>query len=90
MTRGNQIRVEQLSFFDRINGVSSDRLQQALYVIYGAEIYQDYQQASVVYQYPGSETLEEPAEPEQTLPAPDIPIAESIQGEVRQGDRYGY
>jgi len=94
--RGNQIRVEQLSFFDRINGVSFDRLQQALYVIYGAEIYQDYQQASVVYQYPGLESLEgrenleESTESEPSPASSSTPTTDFIQGEIRRGDRYGY
>ena len=84
---GNLIRLEQLSFFDRINGVSPTRLQEALHVIYGAEIYEDYQQASIVYQYPN---LEPDLENLETESAQETPLQASIQGEIRQGDRYAY
>lgn len=77
----NLIRMEQLSFFDRTTGVSPSRLQHALQVIYGPDVYQDYQQASVVYQYP--DLVE-------TEPESDAPLRELLQGEVRQGERYGY
>lgn len=80
---GNLIRMEQLSFFDRTTGVSPFRLQEAIQVIYGAEVYQDYQQASIVYQYPDSASAAMPPEPE-------TPLRELLQGEVRQGDRYAY
>lgn len=80
---GNLIRVEQLSFFDRTIDVSPSRLQEALRVIYGDDIYQDYQQARVVYQYPDSANPNAAQESE-------TPLQASLRGEVRQGQRYAY
>lgn len=82
-SQGGIIRTEQIALFDRINGVSRDRLEQALQVIYGNDLYEDYQQASTVYQYPAPEQI---AEAEHQ----DAPLQESLQGEVRQGDRFAY
>lgn len=68
------IRTEQISLFDTVNGVSAERLENSLRVIYGPEVYQDYSQAELVYDYP--------------VPDSDSPL--SLRGEVRQGDRYAY
>lgn len=81
-TRG-VIRTEQVTLFDRTNGVSQARLEDSLRVIYGEEIFQDYQQAAPVYQYPTSELENEAVNQ-------DAPLLEFLQGEVRQGDRFGY
>lgn len=77
------IRSEQISFFDMINGVTRDRLEESLRSIYGVELYQDYAQAQVVYQYPSPETLSQ-AENQ------NAPLLAALQGEIRQGDRYAY
>lgn len=81
-TRG-VIRTEQITLFDRINGVSKNRLENSLGGIYGVDILQDYQQAAVVYQYP-TPALEDAAVNQ------DAPLLDFMQGEVRQGDRFGY
>jgi hypothetical protein len=52
------IRKEQIAFYDVVNGISPDRLEESLRTIYGADIYQDYLQARVVYQYPSREQTE--------------------------------
>ncbi|NJR66713.1 MAG: hypothetical protein HC772_17615 [Leptolyngbyaceae cyanobacterium CRU_2_3] len=77
------IRTERISLFDTTNGVSRDRLEDSLRVIYGDDIYQDYQQAQVVYQYPTPQMLSEA----QNQAAP---LRGSIQGEIRQGGRFAY
>lgn len=81
-TRGI-IRTERLSLFDRTNGVSRTRLEESLQIIYGAEIFQDYQQANVVYQYPTLAIQEEAVNQA-------APLMSALQGEVRMGDRFGY
>jgi hypothetical protein len=78
-----RIRSESIELFDAINGMSMERLEETLRIIYGVDIYQDYAQATVVYDYP---------QPLNTL---DIgvhltPLLLAQQGEVRLGERYGY
>ncbi len=46
------IRSERLEFYDAIEGVSAERLVESLRIIYGVDIYQDYQRARVLYTYP--------------------------------------
>lgn len=77
------IQMEQISLFDRTNGVSQIRLEDSLHIIYGPEVYNDYEQAQVVYEYPTVEMLN--ASQNQ-----DAPLLEFLQGEVRQGDRFAY
>jgi hypothetical protein len=79
----NIIRREQISFYDVINGISTDRLEESLRVIYGADIYQDYFLARVIYQYPS---------PEQVALAQrqNLPLLSARRGELRLGDRFGY
>jgi hypothetical protein len=79
----NIIRREQISFYDVINGISTDRLEESLRVIYGADIYQDYFLARVIYQYPS---------PEQVALAQrqNLPLLAARRGELRLGDRFGY
>ncbi|XHX80319.1 MAG: hypothetical protein RBJ76_10435 [Stenomitos frigidus ULC029] len=80
---GGIIRTEEISFFDMQNGVSRDRLQESLRVIYGPTIYQDYAQAKTVYAYP-------------TAPKTDTALnrqgasLSTLQGEVREGEQYAY
>lgn len=77
------IRSEQITFFDIINGVTRNRLEESLRVIYGPEIYQDYEQARVAITYPGIEEINRSRnQPNQLLTA--------LQGELRVGDRYAY
>jgi hypothetical protein len=81
--RGGLIRMEQMLFFDRINGVSQSRLENSLQVIYDADVFEDYQRARVVYRYPTPETFN-------AAQNRRSPLLESLQGEVRRGDRFAY
>ncbi|NJL86823.1 MAG: hypothetical protein HC886_14015 [Leptolyngbyaceae cyanobacterium SM1_1_3] len=73
-----QIRTERIALFDMINGVSFNRLEESLRVIYGTDIFSDYQRSQPVYVYPTA----------------DSPVSNNpnllIQGEIREGDRYAY
>jgi hypothetical protein len=80
---GGIIRTEETSFFDIQNGVTRDRLQEALRVIYGPTVYQDYAQAKILYAYPTQKTLDQAVNR-------DTPLLAALQGEVREGDRYAY
>jgi hypothetical protein len=77
------IRKERIEIFDTINGVSRDRLEEALRAIYGIDIYQDYQQGQTVYDYPTDDMV-------QQARARNTPILEARQGELRLGDRFAY
>ena len=77
------IRSERIELFDMINGVTPDRLQEYLRVIYGADIYQDFQQARVVYAYPSEAMVREARNQAE-------PLGEALRGELRLGDRYAY
>lgn len=84
-TEGNKdiIRTERIELFDLIDGVTANRLQESLRVIYGLAIYQDFQRARVVYAYP-SEAMVRQARNQAA------PLEEALQGELRLGDRYAY
>lgn len=77
------IRKEQIAFYDVINGISPDRLEESLRTIYGADIYQDYLQARIVYQYPSREQVE-------LSRRLGLPLLAARRGELRLGDRFGY
>nr|WP_315871081.1 hypothetical protein [Trichocoleus desertorum] len=77
------IRSERLSIFDMINGVTRDRLEESLRVIYGLDVYQDYEQANLVYSYPGEATAYQ-ARRRAT------PLMTALQGQLRMGNRYAY
>ena len=51
------IRSERIAMYDAINGMTFARLQESLRVIYGLEIYQDYDRAQVVYEYPNQKVI---------------------------------
>lgn len=78
-----KVRSESLQLFDMRNGVSKARLEEALRTIYGLEITRDYANAKGVYSYPSPQE-------ERTALQKDEPIAASLQGELRQGDRFAY
>ncbi len=80
---GGLIRSERLSIFDMINGVTPNRLQESLRVIYGLDVYQDFQRADVIYQYPAPQTIERARRERR-------PLRELIRGELRRGDRFAY
>lgn len=77
------IRSESVTLFDTVYGVSQQRLEESLNIIYGADLYQDYQQAAVVYQYPTAEMLNRAT-------TQNIPLLRFVEGEVRQGEQFAY
>lgn len=77
------VRTETLSFFDATNGVTRDRLEESLRVIYGLDIYQDFQQAQTTYRYPGPFDVAQARNRRTAIQA-------ARQGEVRLGDRFAY
>ncbi|MDB9303259.1 MULTISPECIES: hypothetical protein [Cyanophyceae] len=78
-----RIRSERLAMYDAINGMSFQRLQESLRVIYGLDIYQDFNRAQVVYEYPNQSAIN-------SARMARTPIREALQGELRLGDRYVY
>jgi len=80
----NLIRSEQIHFFDIINGVTRSRLEESLRSIYGPEIMRDYATAKRVYAYPTAAMVQR----SQGKNASQILWA--LQGELRQGKKYGY
>jgi hypothetical protein len=81
--RTGVVRSERFEIFDLVNGVNADRLQETLRIIYGLGIYQDFQQARVVYAYP-DEMLVNQARSQ------NAPLLEALQGELRLGKRFAY
>ena len=79
----SMIRSERLAMYDAINGMTFERLEESLRIIYGLGIYQDFNRAQVIYHYP-SESMINRARFAKT------PIREALQGELRVGDRYAY
>ncbi|MGJ5675522.1 MAG: hypothetical protein ACR9NN_18215 [Nostochopsis sp.] len=79
----SRIRSESLSMYDAINGMSFERLQESLRVVYGVDIYQDFKRAQVVYEYPIQNTVN-------SARFAKTPIREALRGELRLGDRYAY
>lgn len=77
------IRYERLAMYDAINGMSFQRLEESLRIIYGLEIYQDFNRAKIQYEYP-SQTVVNSARHAKTA------IREALKGELRVGDRYAY
>ncbi|GAA6619267.1 hypothetical protein [Scytonema sp. NUACC26] len=79
----SKIRNERITMFDAVNGMTFDRLQESLRSIYGLEIYQDFKNARVVYEYPNQSTVN-------ASRFAKTPIKEALQGQLRVGDRYAY
>lgn len=77
------IRSERLTFYDATNGVTPERLQESLRVIYGLEIYQDYQRARIVYVYPSPETVD-------LSRRQNLPLLAAQQGQLLLGERFAY
>lgn len=78
VTPGGVIRTERFSLFDLIHGVSAERLEESLRLIYGEPIFDDYRRASLIYQYPNSAAT--------PPPNPDLVLV----GDVREGEQYAY
>lgn len=79
----SRIRYERLAMYDAINGMSFQRLQESLRVIYGLDIYQDFKNAQIVYEYPNQSAIN-------SARFAKTPIREALKGELRVGDRYAY
>lgn len=79
----SRIRSERLSMYDAINGMSFERLEESLRVLYGLDIYQDFRRAQVIYEYPSQSTVN-------SARFAKTPIREALRGELRVGDRYAY
>jgi hypothetical protein len=77
------IRSERMSFYDKINGVTPERLRESLRAIYGPAIYQDFEQARVVYDYPVPQGIDLARRQNRLL-------EEARRGELRLGERYAY
>ena len=77
------IRSERMTMYDAVNGMTFERFQEALRVIYGLDIYQDFKNAQLLYQYPNQSAIN-------SARLAKTPIREALQGELRRGDRYAY
>ncbi|MCL1491896.1 MAG: hypothetical protein M1G31_14275 [Pseudanabaena sp. Salubria-1] len=83
-SEANLIRSEQIRIFDIINGVTRSRLEESLRSIYGPDIMRDYATAKRVYAYPTVAMLQ------RSQAKNASPILRALQGELRQGKKYGY
>jgi hypothetical protein len=79
----SKIRTERLAIFDAVNGITQQRLQESLRIIYGLDIYQDFERARVAYEYPSESAINEAR-------SAKTPIREALQGQLRIGDRFAY
>ncbi|ARV61739.1 hypothetical protein BZZ01_26730 [Nostocales cyanobacterium HT-58-2] len=79
----SKIRSERIAMYDAINGMTFERLQESLRIIYGLDIYQDFKSAQVVYEYPSQSAIN-------SARFAKTPIREALQGQLRVGDRYAY
>lgn len=79
----SQIRTERMTMYDGINGITFQRFQESLRVIYGLDIYQDYSRAQVIYQYPNQSAIN-------SARLAKTPLREALRGELRVGDRFAY
>ncbi|MGC1396180.1 MAG: hypothetical protein WA828_18115 [Coleofasciculaceae cyanobacterium] len=77
------IRSERLSFYDAINGVTLERLKESLRVIYGLELYQDFERARIVYVYPSPATVD-------LSRRQNLPLLAAQQGQLLLGERFAY
>lgn len=79
----SKIRTERLAMYDAINGMSFERLQESLRVIYGLDVYQDFKNAQLIYDYPNQSAIN-------SARLAKTPIREALRGQLRLGDRYAY
>lgn len=77
------IRSETMTLFDMRNGVTLNRLRESLRSIYGLDIAQDFDRASVLVNYPSEARLQE------AITRQDGQVA-ALQGELRRGEQFGY
>lgn len=79
----NTIRTERYAYFDQVNGVTKERLVESLRVVYGLDVYQDFDRARLVYRYPTEQTVD-------LARRRNLPLLAAQQGELRLGNRFGY
>jgi hypothetical protein len=79
----SKIRNERIAMYDAINGMTLERLQESLRIIYGLDIYQDFDRAQVIYEYPNESAIN-------SARFAKTPIREALRGELRVGSRYAY
>lgn len=77
------VRSERLTFYDAINGVTLERLKESLRVIYGLELYQDFERARIVYVYPSPATVD-------LSRRQNLPLLAAQQGQLLLGERFAY
>lgn len=78
------IRSETLTLFDMRNGVTLERLRESLRTIYGVDVAQDFERSQTLHTYPSAAKLQA-----SNSQAP-TPQASVLQGELREGNRFGY
>ena len=81
--RKDIIRSETISLFDSVYGVTQARLVEALGIIYGETLAQDYAAAAPAFTYPTPEILSQ-------ADRRNLPLLRLTEGELRQGQRFGY
>lgn len=84
------IRNEKITLFDSVNGVSRSRLEESFRIIYGSDLYQDYEQANVIYQYPMPNSVPNSQAENQNAPLQNAPLRALVRGEIRQGKQFAY
>ncbi|OKH19756.1 hypothetical protein [[Limnothrix rosea] IAM M-220] len=77
------VRSEEISFFDVTNGVTFERLEEALRTIYGVNVYQDYAAAREVYAYPSISTINRSKRT-------NLLTLRAQTGRLYEGDRFAY
>ncbi len=77
------IRSEEISFFDVTNGVTFQRLEEALRTVYGVNVYQDYAAAREIYSYPDISTVNRSKRS-------NLLTLRAQTGRLYEGDRFAY
>lgn len=70
------IRTERFTLVDHANAITVDRLEESLRLIYGPQIFNDYRQGEILFEYPT----------DQAGPNPNL----TLVGVVRSGERFAY
>lgn len=70
------IRTERFTLVDHANDITVDRLEESLRLIYGPQIFNDYRQGELLFEYPTDQATDNP-----NL---------TLVGAVRTGERFAY
>ena len=70
------IRTERFTLVDHANDITVDRLEESLRLIYGPQIFNDYRQGTILFEYPT----------EMVADNPNL----NLVGAVRSGERFAY